>query len=356
MRPPRFLSLILIFAILLFLTSVANFNKKVAETPSVEETSSKVVAACEKEAEKEECYKQNFKKLTSQYGSDYAFSVLFAIQQKREAQSCHPIAHSIGEALYETHKASWPNNLSSTTYLCEYGEVHGAVEAYKTAQKEKTLSPQTIASACGTNPSNDCIHFLGHIALVETRGDTKRALELCRASHNYSSCASGVFGEFSKPIHLIAHNYYPEAWLTDPKLLQENEKLCREQEGQDAESCWEEMAHAIVRNFSKPQEVFKFCNRAQSEFAAARCKTHAIGDFLRNNNFDHNSTNPLCSLAHNEPRFEEECYSSIAMQLLFRVPGELEREAEQAKSFCSGLEAEFQESCFQAVDYSLQKK
>lgn len=300
---------------------------------------------------KETCYSKKFRELALQNGPEKSFEILSLLQQKDpEAQGCHFIAHGIGSGTYRRDPKAWQSHIKSISHSCTYGALHGIIEEYVARLPDKTLSKDIVPTICGSEPRADCNHIIGHLVLVETKGNIDNALDICRIfqdKHQRNFCLTGVFMEHSTASNLIAHGYATEEFLNWPARVGDLEKLCRSYDGEEAAACWEEIVHAALVKFNNdPERIFSFCNTAQTNDAAKRCKRHAIGIMIVARGFDFGSLRYMCKIKQsNDPSFENECYAYLAGSVLFTVP----RQAKNIAIFCNSLDDNLKVDCFTQI-------
>src|SRR3989344_3388547 len=304
----------------------------------------------QKDQSKEECYYQEFKKVTKKTGHIYAFQTLAMLQKiDIDAQGCHLISHGIGSGAYDRDPNSWQNLINSLSPECSYGAIHGVIEKYVGSLPDKKLTKEIIPNICGPNPRADCNHIIGPLALVETRGNIDEGLELCQVfidDRQREFCLTGVFMEYQTALNLIDHGYAPKSWLNWPARVPELEKVCRAQTGENEVACWKEIVHAALVKFrNDPQKIFDFCSSAQTAEGATECKYHAIGIMATARRFDLDALKPMCSIPQKEPNFKGECYVRLASSTLSTLPAEKDKVA----SFCRGLDEKYQRDCLYQV-------
>ena len=177
----------------------------------------------------------------------------------------------------------------------------------------------------------------------------KRCLyqRLCNDVRHY--CLTGVFMEHMIAENLVGHGYYPQSrrdkWYA---LIDEFEELCRSYDGENATACWTEMIHpASIKFRGDPQQIFDFCNTAQVEEGAKRCRRHSVVEILAEHDYDISSLKYMCAIKQsNDPAFERDCYRSLVAVTLFHVTPE---EATDVVDFCLTLDRDFQDSCFSQI-------
>ncbi len=301
---------------------------------------------------REYCYSSEFKKISAQHGSVYAFKKLEELKKiDIVALGCHWIAHGIGTGEYLKDPSNWRQNLPKINQTCNYGAQHGIVEAYIGTLPEGKITNENIISVCGDNPINDCNHIVGHIVLVSFGGDIDEALNTCKVftqtlQNHY--CNQGVFMENITALNLIDHKIVTEKYLDWSARLDEMELMCKKYSDPIAMACWEEITHAAVVKYSQePNKVFDLCNESPSTEGRNKCKTHAIGILTASYGFDLNKMSKLCKIPQAlDPEFENQCYANIVGSTLSTVPEKLS----QTVDFCDSLENnDFASKCFAMI-------
>lgn len=300
---------------------------------------------------KEQCYYQQFKIVGKEKGHLYAFETLTELQKiDIDAQGCHLMAHGIGSGAYERDPKNWQDLINTINPSCSYGAVHGVIENYLANSPDRQLTKELIPQICGPNPRADCNHIIGHLTLVETKGDVEKALPFCDVfgdKNQRMHCLTGVFMEYQTALNLIEHGYAPRSWLNWPARVPELEKMCRAQTGENAVACWKEIVHAALVKFrDDPQKIFDLCNSAQVAEGATECKYHAIGIIVVSKRFDFDNLKTMCSIPQKEPDFQNQCYVRIAASALSTLP-ELK---DKVSAFCRGLDTKYQRDCFYQVN------
>ena len=299
---------------------------------------------------KEQCYYQQFEKVAKKNGHEYAFETLGLLQKlDTDAQGCHLIAHGIGTGTYEHNSSDWQGLINNINSGCSYGAMHGILEKYIESLPDKKLTKEIMPNLCGPDPRADCNHIIGHLALVETKGDVEEALPLCNVFEDKKQkefCLTGVFMEYQTALNLIEHGYAPRLWLNWPARVPELEKMCRAQTGENAIACWKEIVHAaLVKFHDDPKKIFDFCNSAQVAEGATECKYHAIGIMVVGKRFDFDNLKTMCSIPQKEANFKGECYVRLASSTLSTLPDEKDKVA----AFCRGLDEKYQSGCLYQV-------
>ncbi|MEO8065955.1 MAG: hypothetical protein ABI643_03860 [Candidatus Doudnabacteria bacterium] len=307
-----------------------------------------------KDLGKESCYAKQFKQLAAQVGPKESFAVLRTLQTiDRSAVGCHLISHGIGWGTFDHDPNSWQQDIRSIDPSCNYGGPHGIIEAYLASQPDHSLTKDKLPQFCGTEPRADCNHIIGHLTLVETRGNISQALALCDAFKGNPTqldfCYTGVFMEDETALNLVEHGFADKSWLNWPARLPELTKMCLTYKAEAGEACWTELVHVIASTYKNdPKRVFDYCSRNPIQASAARCKRHGIGIMAAGHNFDIASMRKMCDLKQaNDINFKSDCYVQLVSSNLSTIPGDKQK----AQTFCESLESQYQRACLNQVSY-----
>ncbi|MBA3733148.1 hypothetical protein H0W91_02100 [Patescibacteria group bacterium] len=305
---------------------------------------------------KETCYSHAFNLLAEKSGPTVSFQVLKNLQKiDPDAIGCHLISHGIGIGSYKRDPGSWQELIQTMSPSCNYGAIHGVLEAYVESLPDRKLTSEIIPKICGVNPRADCNHIVGHLILVFTNADMKKGLDSCDVFMDYRQrdfCQTGVFMEEQTALNLIDHGLAPKSWLNWQLRLPDLEKICRSYGGDKlsddkASACWQEIVHvALVAFHNDAEKTFQFCDTAQVLDGAKRCKRHALGIIGATKNFDLSKLKYICQIPQkNDPDFEGECYPNLVSSSLSTIPDAID----PAINFCSSIEDKFKGPCFSMI-------
>jgi hypothetical protein len=307
-----------------------------------------LVATCSDPATKEQCYARELEKVGKAEGSEAGFALLRKIQDiDPEAYGCHFIAHGISYGAFERSPDTWRDDLRKVSPGCSYGGIHGYLE--KAFDRfDLSLDAAHITEICGTDPHADCNHSLGHLLLVEHRGDIASALPVCDAftdTIQRDFCLGGVFMEQITATNLINHGIADESYHDWPARLPGLTEECRSYDGRSAVTCWMELAHAIVAKYGPDYAgTYAYCQEAPLQSARIECAKHAIGITLAVFNFDASAAHSICTAV--DSAFKEECHTQIVSSLLSTIPDAIE----EATAYCEDIDARYQEACVMRIE------
>ena len=341
----------LVFILLLVVFSFHFYKSPSSKTNQAGEINKYCLTNQFKFGNKETCYSKQFEELATSVGPEGSFKVLDDLQKiDEDAVGCHLIAHGIGHGSFERNQSNWQALIQNMSPTCNYGAIHGVLEAYVDSLPNKKLSKDIIPKICGEKPRADCNHIVGHLILVFTEGHVPRALDLCDIftdSVQLNHCYTGVFMEEETALNLVSHGYADKEWLNWPARLPELDKMCRTFGGEKLKACWTELVHVIaVKYHNNAKEVFDYCAQAPDVEVGKSCKHHGIGIMAAGTNFDLPRIKFWCDLPQeNDPNWKSDCYTQLAASTISTIP----KEQNKIKDFCQSLESAFQSACFNQI-------
>jgi hypothetical protein len=354
------------FSALLILTVVTVFGVLLGDFLKIEDDlrmpqSEKSIAAAEnagktclsqgvkKFRSRHDCYADYYYNLTFKNNKEFAFTSMLELQKMDEsAKECHFILHSIGRAAFDKDPDNWKQTLSDMPVECDYGGLHGVLEAYQAAGGE--VSKKTIPTFCTDDYEGGCAHAVGHLLLVEQGNKLDEANVLCKSyteEEERHNCMAGVFMERMIPRNLVSHGLVEpgkvERWWDN---IAEHEELCRSFSGEEFIACWTEISHSAAYKFRGEWEaVFAFCNSTDLQKAAGSCMRHVIIDLVGINNFDLSRLKPMCTSASStDHAFEGDCYNELAKSAIIGLHPDL---LPNVSDFCESLSLPYQNSCLE---------
>lgn len=330
-----------------------------SQTQTFDSEAKRIAAACSNEnrgsESKETCYSNEFQTFAASVGPQKAFETLFKVQKiDEDATGCHFIGHGIGYGTYERSPDTWQEDFRSINKACTYGAMHGILEMAVQALPDG-LTFDILPTICGENPPGDCNHIVGHLTLLETRGDIPQALELCTAlsgERQREFCHTGVFMENITAVNLVEHGYVDRSYLNWPARVPELTRLCEEQTGNAHVACWKEMAHALDAKYSPPADVFETCDTAREADARRSCKTHAIGIMAAGVNFSMQKAQSMCELPQHNDAFQRQCY----LQLVASSLSTSKEKAPEVIEYCAELPNEHRTGCLHMAQSILARR
>jgi hypothetical protein len=304
------------------------------------------------------CYVDYYYNVTLRRETETSFKSMLELQKIDDgAKSCHFILHSIGRAAFEKDPENWKENLQKMPEECDYGGLHGILEAYQA--EGGSVDRDNIPSLCGNDEEGGCIHAVGHLVLIEKKNNLGEALDLCEAfvaQQDRHHCMAGAFMERMIPRNLVAHGLVSADALDNWwSRLDEFEELCLSYSGEQATACWTETSHAAIRTFRAiPKRVFEYCDTGPSQEAANSCRRHVIIDIVGSSRFDILGIKGMCKLGPEyDPLFEGDCYNEIVKSAIIGLHADL---LPNVSMFCRSLEDAYQSACYRTTADAISKR
>lgn len=300
------------------------------------------------------CYGKALASVVKERNFVYALSVLLISQDiNPESRDCHVIAHYLAIAAIHKNPGQWREFLSSIdANLCGGGFIHGAIEGLSRYDSSVTFDALTLSQMCdiakksvrvGDLPDAYCGHFIGHILLVEANGDTRQAVKNCKKAPLavQNSCYAGVFMENILRVNLSAHGLGGRLPINE-QTVTDYEKVCQEQDGLIAQSCWLEMPH-VYGDFTgnNPEKVYDLCTHSSTEESKIACYNH----FLETLGPNAKKTQKLCTPYNSDPQRFNRCMDVVVTSLLMISS----KHTEDAIGFCEIQPNDYQKNCYTRI-------
>ncbi len=315
----------------------------------------KILRSCYDQNRPTDCFATELSDLTKKYDLAYSFSVLNKIQATdNQASDCHFIAHSIAAVAVSKNPSGWREILNKKCpSTCSYGCSHGALEAYYT-QSASSLAELRLANLCDKDSPPACPHGLGHLLLVETRGDLHQAIDFCDnlppdKDQRYQ-CLTGIFMELVTPTNLFAHGIIV---TTSPAVSRINEltKTCQKLTGLAAWSCWKEVSPPILeKNLFNPQTILSYCPTLPDPPSQSECQQRMIDTIAWKENYDLTQLSKVCPISQ-EPEFTKFCLTKLVASVAENTP----QQVSALITFCLSQDVSFQTDCLGQIRPSLGK-
>ena len=298
------------------------------------------------------CYEKKFKELARARGLDFAEQTLYKLWDLDETtRRCHVIAHTIAKEAVRENPEKWKDYFKNVNYsTCSTGFLHGVMEAHIGDDPDFELNSKVINELCFDTDDfyrkHNCVHFTGHLFMVQYEGDMKHALDGCEGVNEdlTKRCYTGVFMEDSFPLALVEHGIrskLPNRQGSD--FIAKQEARCTQYEGDRAISCWTDMGENYGVFFDNPQKVYDSCSKTPSGATMKNCFMKATGLFAIHPAY---STNEkligICLPAKNDENLFRSCIGNMISSLLYYSPNFSER----GVKLCSSLDGSYGNSCF----------
>jgi hypothetical protein len=217
-----------------------------------------------------------------------AFQITRVVQdQDPSYQYCHVLGHNLSAREIKKDPSRWKEVLTRCpSGLCSNGCLHGGLQERFRAESftdaEIVQLKPDLNTLCEARPEwqptgleqASCYHALGHLTMYITAADIKKSIELCkefsvkRDGRDLSHlCFDGVFMQIFQPLE-------PEDFaLIEGKQPTKEElpSFCREFEGYQKGSCWNEGWPLFLQEITTPEGVVKFCSTLKEPFLQDRC-------------------------------------------------------------------------------------
>lgn len=381
-----FFFLVITTGILIFLQLVLQRKTGQRQTPDSGKDARNFILTAINDCYKKEGTNGCYKRLAQDIFARFPANLIFRIFEENESRpemftNCHEVMHYIGRDIYRK-EGSVPNALGSCSHVCFEGCLHGVTEGFVL---EKHLSIGTgndeqiaseIPTICGkreayekTQLFDQCIHGIGHAAMLLTENDVPRALKLCdflRVVMENELCYSGVFMENSNsstnkdhPSKYVKANdpFYPCAILEEKyrkmcyelqsfKLIefikndwQKTFTMCSKIDRKYQAVCYKSLGSTQV-GFTQDDEVRrKNCDFAPPGYYRDVCVRGVVGALATRYGGDVAKIISFCNIA--DAINKKACYSQMGMSLM-----EWHRETGKVADLCSQIpDQSYQKFC-----------
>ncbi len=360
---------------LILITSLALIFLCLIPFPTQNETK-KIVNKCLNEINYQTCYAKAFILLTNKSDFSHVYQTLLSIQDlDPRARDCHFIAHVIASSEVSKDPTSWPKILSQVDFnTCSGGFIHGVIETRSAFDPTFKLDQKNMTAMCDSikrikNDSIidglDCIHFMGHLAMVDVKGNVAEALKICQQfpageNQQQDQCFGGVFMENETKEDLVLHGLASYIdW--NPKTIQDEENLCQTFTGQEYRSCYRELFRMYTKVYpNDPQIIYQKCYQASDAETAKECYFNAMGQIGISTNPTDNILGSLCRPLANQPN-QTDFINCIAYTNTFMLTTSA-KFTDRAIFLCNNLPSSmdghpgrFEVTCFKFLGQTLSK-
>jgi hypothetical protein len=300
--------------------------------------------------QKNNCYTTELQKVVRTYGLATGEATLLILQEKEPfTRSCHVISHNMSNEAYKRNPRDFYTLINSVNVnICSSGFLHGVLEAYTANNPETEADGAFIDDICGrgNNPyrNRTCIHFIGHVLLVNAFGNLSEALEGCRSVRPewQFNCYDGIFMEDHQKVILSQHNMFPLPTL-DEAYFNKIEGVCLTKTGIIGKACWTEMAEMYAHAYGYiPDIIFKNCSKAQTDEFDRDCYSKGVIAMAIYPGFD--TTEKLKSLCsfYKEATVYDSCTQTLLSSLIYNSP----KFTTRGVTLCSSFTSTYTEQCF----------
>lgn len=344
-------------------------QKEEISKQEIQKEAQNIAKNCESEKYPEQCFAQEFKKLTEKTTTAYSKEVLFALQEiAPQSRGCHLIAHYISGVEARRNPENWLGLLSQQdANTCTGGFIHGILEVHAGTDPNFKLTASQFPIICGQLPAQgdarrSCFHNLGHILLVDELNSIPKAVSTCNEIAMplaKNECLSGVFMENLTRLNIRNHGL-GETIPWDRKRAAEIEILCKEYSGLAAQACWKEISYVYAAaNNTEPSKVFADCNKAPTEKARTSCYIYGVGNMVAFTTFDPARLNEVC-LVYDETN---PLFKTCMNQMIGSMIASSAKYNDRVTSLCTNAPLWYREECFKQIglhlkrnEYSIEKR
>ncbi len=293
----------------------------------LEQEAQSVVSICKKDDVWNSCYPRMFATLSKQYDLSTSEALLKKIiSEDGRINDCHVIAHQIMSEEVQKHPDQWKELLAvADPNMCNYGFIHGVIEGHALSDPGFKLDKTSIPAICKTMQEEKkipgieqgCAHILGHLVLLQTKGDMDQAYSFCSQvpSLLQTQCAAGITMESYTRANLVEHGFAKYVPWTDTFIASE-EDICRKLTGNLAIGCWDEMAHLYTyRSPYKKDSVMNDCKTAPTLATQEACYIYAVATLSQSPTADHAYYATLCD-GFDDLSYTGQCVFSAVKGLL----------------------------------------
>ncbi|MDP3792619.1 MAG: hypothetical protein Q8Q89_02715, partial [bacterium] len=237
---------------------------------------------------------------------------------------CHVLAHIISSTATRQNPEKWREYLETVDYnACEVGFPHGVMEAHIGDDPSFEINSDSINQFCSSkdrHKKNSCVHYFGHLLMIQSEGDINPALDRCDGVKGgfvegelAERCYDGVFMEDSNPLALVEHGIRPK--MPDrrsPEYIKEREEVCSNFKDDRATACWQNLGGSYKVFYDNPQQVYDACLKAPEQEQKTACVLRSAIAFALDPKFS--SFDKLISIC--EPAIDTDLYKNCTGKIL----------------------------------------
>ncbi len=351
--------IILICLLAVILLPFNPLNKMPAKTnPKILNTDvESAVAKCKELPDWRNCYGYKLAEYLKKDDLEYSIEVLNRVEDvDPKTQNCHIIAHKLAAAEMEKDPEKWGEIVKRVDQsFCNYGFIHGVIEARARFESEFEVNPKSIEEICSIiskssrirGADQSCGHIMGHVILADKEGDIAKSIEVCgkiKQKLQYQ-CKSGIFMENFTRDNLVAHGsgeFVP--W--DEKTIKSQEEICLSQkESTSASACWYETSHLYNDKYQfQPEKVYQECQKAPTELYRKECYMHSVQTLAEKPNASAQYLLSLC-----EPFIDNGHYYECEGVIIGGYIGSSLRRVGRTFDYCSTVPEKFKSYCYQKI-------
>ena len=295
------------------------------------------------------CYALALEKATARYGQKYGFMLMHVLRDYdlKADQGCHFLAHGIGNGAYERDPSKWKEALRSISSECSNGAIHSILERVWIDEASAGISNvSAMERVCEEAQRGDCVHFIGHYALIMSRGDVDSSITTCgllSKGGGRASCYSGIFMEHIAPIG----TRFVDTKENRTELEVKMEALigiCQKLSGEQQTACWRVLPYGFI-HITPTKKIFDICNAAPRDDLRERCREYIV--FMRAIKYPATLPSLYKTTCANDPdeNFAPRCLFTIAYTTVSYSPNR----SIETVAFCSSLKTEERRPCLSGI-------
>jgi hypothetical protein len=324
-------------------------------------------SSCFSNIRRDECYSKNFFNLTKTGSFTFSRKVLSELETiDSTVKDCHFIAHQIALAEVIKKPERWMNLFEEfSPQECSRGYMHGIIEGHQRADPSFKINSVTISEICtdiemfyseagSYDIFRNCVHTMGHLLLVQERGNVEGAVNLCLGMEEKIRypCSFGVFMENLQRQNLQAHGI-PGRTAFNSSAKEAEIKRCKGYSALAADACWENISWLFnkINNYD-PEKLIDDCRNAQSESALSKCYSwgsNVIALYRLSGQLEEKDIDGICDALNFQEGIFNECIEKTVYYLIVANKSM----QPYVWDFCSKLQGSSREVCFKQLETSL---
>lgn len=321
-----------------------------------------LAAGCQGNGDWRNCYGYRLAAMAKDHDLTYLTNTIYAIQKiDSKTQDCHIIAHRAMNALVAKDPKNWQNLLDQVDpNACNYGFIHGILEARAQFDPSFVLNAKTIPAFCQMmveHKSNSqgidqtCAHIIGHLVLTQEYGNIPKAVSICYGIPEslQRECFGGLFMENYTRDNLVIHGIAKYVPWTD-EYTKQQEDLCNKYTGMAGLGCWETISSLYTaKYFFQPDMIYLNCKHASTQEYTNQCYEFSMPVLMYKPNADKAYYASLCDRYADQPGEFAKCATGAVRSVIFAA-----KDARQkAFAFCSSVPTNYKNMCYQILGRAL---
>lgn len=224
--------------------------------------------------ERENCLLPYFQLYTRQYSVQAAIAQAQTMQNTKQIDECHTVAHTIGKENLVMHSYDAGSAFATCAIGCVEGCFHGVMEEYVRLLTAKGQSLTDVSSICkdvGDTPTlfRQCIHGVGHGIVKHQTTDITAAIPICLAfdtPYTRQVCIGGALMEY------VNHTLF----FTQGNTAEKVTSLCMSLAEPFLSQCYISIGEGLM--FYTGHDIGKsvaLCSNVSTDWGESRCKKGA---------------------------------------------------------------------------------